>query len=127
MFIKISILKDVKGIYYAIYPFHIFQYRIRLLLSVAEESLDVAHHAAEALVDFSVDGIVDNLICFCPCHLLDHWAAWEMLGHHVYALVNKIVDRSVNRSIYGEVASLLHEIRILVLVHILVLLLLHSI
>jgi hypothetical protein len=94
---------------------------------VAEEALNVAQHAADALVDFGIDGIVNNLICFCPEHLINHLPTWEMLGYHIHALVDKIINGSVNRSVYGEVASLVQEIRVLILVHILVLLLSGSI
>src|SRR5437868_5107662 len=95
-----------------------------MLLFVAEETLSVTQHTADSLVDFGVDRVVDNLIGFCPEHLINHLPTGEMLGHHVYALVDKVIDGGVNRSVYGEVSSLLKDIRVLVLVHMRVLLLL---
>jgi hypothetical protein len=96
-----------------------------VLLSVAEEPLNIAQHAADTLVDFGVDGIIDNLIGLCLEHLINHLPTGEMLSYHVYALVDKIIGGGVNRSVHGEIASLLKEIR--VLVHIRVLLLLGSV
>src|SRR5947209_19887313 len=99
MCIKAHIVRYESGIY----RFRISQYVICVLLFVSEESLDIAHHAANSLVDFSVDGIIDDLVGFCPGHLINHLPTGEMLSYHVYALVDKTINGSVNYSIYGEV------------------------
>ena len=74
---------------------------------MTKESLDVAQHAADSLVDFGIDGIVDNLIGFRLEHLINHLPTGEVLGYHVYTLIDEAIDSGVNCCIHSEVANVL--------------------
>src|SRR2546426_11394490 len=84
---------------------------------MTEETLDIAQHTADTLVEFGVDGIIDDLIGFCLEHLINHLPAGDVLGYHVHALVDETVNGSVNCGVHSEVADVLEDIWILVLVH----------
>src|SRR5947209_1959645 len=93
-----------------------------VLLSVAEEALNVAQHAANTLVEFGVDGIIDDLIGFRLEHLINHLPTGDMLGYHVHALVEETINRSVNCGIHCEVADVMEDIWILIHIRVLLLL-----
>src|ERR1700680_4405869 len=83
-----------------------------LFAFVTEETLDIAHHAANTLVEFGVDLIVDYLVDLSINHLIDHLATRD--GHmglnRVQPLIDEVVSSRVNCSIHSEVADVLEDI-----------------
>jgi thiamine monophosphate synthase len=89
-----------------------------LLVVVTEETFDVAHYAANTLVEFGVDLIVNDLVDLRVNHLIDHLTTGDgdMGLNRVQALVNHTIGSGINGCIRGEIASFLEDIRILVLI-----------